>query len=71
MLILTADDVRKALPMRDAIEAMKSAYAALSDGRAVAPLRTRLPVPPHEGLVLFMPAYVKTGTGEALAVKIV
>ena len=71
MLILTADDVRKALPMRDAIEAMKSAYAALSDGRAVAPLRTRLPVRPHEGLVLFMPAYVQTGTSEALAVKIV
>ena len=39
MLILTADDVRQALPMRDAIEAMKSAYASLSDGRAVAPLR--------------------------------
>ena len=71
MLILTADDVRKALPMRDAIEAMKSAYASLSDGRAVAPLRTRLPVRPHEGLVLFMPAYVQTGTSEALAVKIV
>ena len=71
MLILTADDVRQALPMRDAIEAMKSAYASLSDGRAVAPLRTRLPVRPHEGLVLFMPAFVQTGTSEALAVKIV
>lgn len=71
MLILTADDVRQALPMRDAIEAMKSAYASLSDGRAVAPLRTRLPVQPHEGLSLFMPAYVQAETGEALAVKIV
>jgi alanine dehydrogenase len=71
MLILTADDVRKALPMRDAIDAMKSAYASLSDGRAVVPLRTRLPVPPHEGLSLFMPAYVQTETDEALAVKIV
>ena len=28
MLILTADDVRKALPMKEAIEAMKNAYAA-------------------------------------------
>lgn len=71
MLILTADDVRKALPMRDAIQAMKSAYASLSDGRAVVPLRTRLPVPPHEGLSLFMPAYVQADTSEALAVKIV
>jgi alanine dehydrogenase len=71
MLILTADDVRKALPMRDAIEAMKSAYASLSDGRAVVPLRTRLLIPPHQGLSLFMPAYVQTETSEALAVKIV
>jgi ornithine cyclodeaminase/alanine dehydrogenase-like protein (mu-crystallin family) len=71
MLILTAEDVRRALPMRDTIEAMKSAYASLSDGRAVVPLRTRLPIPPHEGLSLFMPAYVQTKTSEALAVKIV
>lgn len=71
MLILTADEVRKALPMREAIEAMKRAYASLSDGRAAAPLRTRLPVPPHEGLTLFMPAFVHTETDEALAVKIV
>jgi ornithine cyclodeaminase len=71
MLILNADDVRKALPMAQAIEAMKSAYASLSDGKAVVPLRTRLPVPPHEGLVLFMPAYVQAETDEALAVKIV
>jgi ornithine cyclodeaminase len=71
MLILTADDVRQALPMQATIEAMKSAYAALADGRADAPLRTRLPVPPHEGLVLFMPAYVQTDSSEALAIKIV
>ena len=71
MLILTADEVRRALPMRDTIEAMKSAYASLSDGRAEVPLRTRLPIPPHEGLVLFMPAYVQAEADEALAVKIV
>ena len=71
MLILNSDDVRKALPMQDAIQAMKSAYASLSDGRADAPLRTRLPVPRHAGLVLFMPAYVQTEADEALAIKIV
>ena len=71
MLILTADEVRRALPMRDTIEAMKRAYASLSDGRAEVPLRTRLPIPPHEGLVLFMPAYVQAEADEALAVKIV
>jgi alanine dehydrogenase len=71
MLILTAEDVRKALPMWDAIEAMKSAYASLSDGRAVVPLRTRLPVPPHEGVCLFMPAFVNTEEDQALVVKAV
>ncbi len=71
MLILTADDVRKALPMNEAIEGMKSAYAALSNGVAVVPLRTRLPLPNSEALSLFMPAYVHTTEGQALAIKVV
>lgn len=71
MLILTAEEVRKALPMAQAIEAMKQAYAALSAGRAEVPLRTRLPIAPHDALTLFMPAYVNTEGGEALAVKVV
>jgi ornithine cyclodeaminase len=71
MLILTANEVRKALPMKETIEAMKRAYAALSDGRAEVPLRTRLAVPPQEAVSLFMPAYVQAEGGEALAVKVV
>jgi ornithine cyclodeaminase/alanine dehydrogenase-like protein (mu-crystallin family) len=71
MLILTAEEVRKALPMREAIEAVKRAYAALSDGRAEVPLRARLPIAPHDALSLFMPAYVHGTDGEALAVKVV
>jgi ornithine cyclodeaminase/alanine dehydrogenase-like protein (mu-crystallin family) len=71
MLILTADDVREALPMDETIEAMKSAYASLSDGKAEVPLRTRLSVPPQEAVSLFMPAYVQTEGGDALAVKVV
>ncbi|HJS18603.1 MAG TPA: hypothetical protein VJ785_07630 [Anaerolineales bacterium] len=71
MLILTAEDVRKALPMNEAIEAMKKAYASLSDGTAVVPLRTRLPIPHSEALSLFMPAYVNSQDGNALAIKIV
>jgi ornithine cyclodeaminase/alanine dehydrogenase-like protein (mu-crystallin family) len=71
MLILTADEVRKALPMNEAIEAMKKAYASLSNGTAEVPLRTRLPIPDSEALSLFMPAYVRSQEGNALAVKIV
>jgi ornithine cyclodeaminase len=71
MLILTAGDVRKALPMNEAIEAMKNAYAALSSGRALVPLRTRLPIPGSEALSLFMPAYVNATDKQALAVKVV
>jgi ornithine cyclodeaminase/alanine dehydrogenase-like protein (mu-crystallin family) len=71
MLILNASDVDQALPMRQLIEAMKSAYAALSSGRAQVPLRARLQIPPHSAESLFMPAYVQDELGESLAVKIV
>jgi alanine dehydrogenase len=71
MLILNANEVRQALPMDQAIAAMKDAYASLSNGTAVVPLRTRLPISNHDALSLFMPAYMKTDSDEALAVKIV
>lgn len=71
MLILNASEVRQALTMAECIEAMKRAYAALSDGKAEVPLRLRLPVKPNEGLSIFMPAFVDDEAGQALAVKIV
>ncbi len=71
MLILNAEQVRQALPMKQVVEAMKQAYAALSAGRAEVPLRARLNIPPHQALTLCMPAYVQAETEEALAVKIV
>jgi ornithine cyclodeaminase len=71
MIVLTASDVRRTLPMKETIAAMKLAYAALSDGRAQVPLRARLPVSPHQGVSLFMPAFVQDEEGESLAVKVV
>lgn len=71
MLILRATDVPRALPMAEAIEAVKRAYQALSAGEAEVPLRLSLPVAPYEGVSLFMPAYVHTSQEEALAVKVV
>ncbi len=71
MLILNAEDVRRALPMNQAIEAMKAAYASLSSGTAVVPLRTRIAIPNDEALSLFMPAFVSSRDGNALAIKVV
>jgi ornithine cyclodeaminase len=66
---LSANEVRQALPMAEAIAGMKAAYAELSTGRAVAPLRAHLGIPEHNGTTLVMPAYLPGAS--ALAVKIV
>ena len=71
MLLLNAEEVRRALPMDEAIQAMKNAYASLSRGTAVVPLRTSLPIPGSEALSLFMPAFVDSQDGAALAIKVV
>jgi ornithine cyclodeaminase len=70
MRVLNADDVRKALPMDVAIEAMRRAFAALSQGAAEVPARTHLPIRPHDGVTLVMSAFVDDADG-ALAVKVV
>jgi len=67
--ILSREDVRQALPMRRAIEAMKGAFSQLSAGQADVPLRVVLQVPRHNGLALFMPAYL--AADDQMAVKIV
>ncbi len=71
MLVLNAEDVRRALPMQDAIEAMKQAFADLAAKRAEVPERIRLDVKPHDGVSLVMPAFVDGEQGQALAVKVV
>jgi len=66
--ILSRDDVRQALPMPQAIEAVKNAFIQLSTGQANMPLRTVLRVPRYRGVVLFMPAYL--AAEDQMAVKI-
>jgi len=66
--ILSRDDVRHALPMPQAIEAVKNAFIQLSTGQANMPLRTVLRVPRYRGVVLFMPAYL--AAEDQMAVKI-
>lgn len=65
---LSSADVRQALPMADAITAMKSAYAQLSTGSAAMPLRSRTPAT-NDGVLLTMPAHLEASA--ELGVKIV
>jgi ornithine cyclodeaminase/alanine dehydrogenase-like protein (mu-crystallin family) len=56
MLILNADEVRAAITMPEAIDAVRVGFIALSDGRATVPLRSSLSTP--RGINLYMPAYI-------------
>ena len=67
--ILSREDVRQALPMRQAIDAMKRAFAQLSTGQADVPVRVALDVPRHNGVTLIMPAYLSAD--DQMAIKIV
>lgn len=65
--ILSAADVRAALPMPVAIAAMRRAFGQLSAGEATVPLRSR--VPTSNGVTLLMPAFLHESA--ELGVKIV
>ena len=67
--ILSAEDVRRALPMTEAIGAVKSAFAQLSMGKVKMPLRTPIEIPAHRGVTLFMPGYLSEDN--QMAIKIV
>jgi alanine dehydrogenase len=67
--ILSGEDVRKALPMRQAVETIRKAFAQLSTGKADVPLRIALQVPKHNGVTLFMPGYL--AGDDQMAVKVV
>ena len=67
LLLLSARDLARALPMSDAIEAAARAYRAASNGEARAPLRTAIPAG-EDGTTLLMGAAIGE---EELAAKIV
>jgi len=67
MKILTANEVRVAVDMRSAIDAVRAGFIALSTGQAHVPLRSALETP--GGVLLTMPAHID---GAAIsAVKVV
>jgi ornithine cyclodeaminase/alanine dehydrogenase-like protein (mu-crystallin family) len=56
MKIITAEEVRAAVTMREAIDAVRAGFIALSTGRAHVPLRSALDTP--GGVLLTMPAQI-------------
>ena len=67
--LLSRNDVEQVLNISDTIEILKSAFADLANNNANMPQRTPIVTPDHDGLALFMPAYLK-GMG-ALGAKVV
>ena len=57
VLYLSADDVRGALPMSAAIEAMRDAFAQLSRGQVSMPTRECLQAADGHGVDLVMPCH--------------
>ena len=57
MLVLDEPAVAQRLHYQDLIPAIARALAALSSGQVVQPVRTVLPVAPHQGFFAVMPAY--------------
>src|SRR6185503_20216790 len=67
VLILSQDDVRRLLTMRECVDLMAETLATLARGEAVQPLRTMMRVP-DAGIRGMMPAYVTPG--KALGIKV-
>lgn len=59
MLILRKQDIQKIFTVRDAIAAVKQAFAIYSQGKSIVPLRMNIDMPKQKGQSLFMPAYVE------------
>jgi alanine dehydrogenase len=71
MLILTGQDLREILKMRDVIEAVESGFRSLARGDAIAPERLHLNIRSQNGVLLEMPAFMQAGSGGALGTKVV
>jgi ornithine cyclodeaminase/alanine dehydrogenase-like protein (mu-crystallin family) len=66
---LSAVDVRRALPMSDAIAAMREAFGQLSRGEVTMPTRLHLDAPADHGVALVMPCH--SSSQKVFSVKIV
>jgi|HigsolmetaAR202D_1030399.scaffolds.fasta_scaffold02377_7 ornithine cyclodeaminase len=73
MYILSGEDVRRAVSMPDAIDAVANAFMQLSAERAYVPLRAHIGIKEQEATSFFMPAYVPAaeGSSASLGLKVV
>src|SRR5437868_8401835 len=71
--VLSARDVEKLLPMRDCIQVMRDALAALARGKAFVPLRMVMRMPDASGFLGLMPGHIDADGGRdgALGMKAV
>ena len=58
MIFLNRDQINDLISMKEAIGAMKTAFAQLSSGEAVVPPRLSLNIPDKNATSVVMPAYV-------------
>jgi alanine dehydrogenase len=58
-LLLSKSDVIRILDMKSTMDIVEKAFAELHQGTANMPQRTPIAVPDHEGVTLFMPAYLR------------
>ncbi|WP_366924233.1 hypothetical protein MFMK1_001197 [Metallumcola ferriviriculae] len=68
MLILSKEDVKKAVTMREAIDAVELAYSHYYQKKAETPLRTRIHCDQVNGDMLFMPAFMAQQGGVGIKV---
>jgi alanine dehydrogenase len=69
-LVLSAEDVRRVLPVHECIEVMREAFVALAEGRATVPMRTALAVGDHDERLLLMPAVLQPAGGTWFGAKV-
>ncbi|MCS7385254.1 MAG: ornithine cyclodeaminase family protein [archaeon GB-1867-005] len=69
VLVLSRDDLKSILTMKDVIDAVEEAFKCYGLGKASMPPRPVIKVEGYNGLILYMPAYI--ADMDALAVKIV
>jgi len=71
VLLLSAADVIRCLPMPQAIASLREAFAALQGGKGRMPPRVQLTVPDDSGITLCMPGFLQFPRAARTAVKVV